>query len=157
MSTATFQPVPMFAIPPQSAHTPRSDEGCVIFVKLWQFDPSDRTHVNKRIDQLETIQLSAGVSKKELHRDDYEEVFVVEIAPSAKLELKACGEVEMLGLEGQLNEGNDRLRKHSWGRWPSGCAIDALAGPDGAKVWIKTGHLDFVHAQAERLPAAITG
>jgi len=24
--------------PPQSSHTPGSDDGCVIFVKLWQFD-----------------------------------------------------------------------------------------------------------------------
>ena len=34
--------------PPQSRHTPGSDEGCVILVKLWQFDLADRTHV--RID-----------------------------------------------------------------------------------------------------------
>ena len=34
--------------PPGSSHTPRSLPGCTIFVKLWQFDPGDRTHV--RID-----------------------------------------------------------------------------------------------------------
>src|SRR5271170_573716 len=34
--------------PPTSSHTPRSTLGCTIFVKLWQFDPDDRTHV--RID-----------------------------------------------------------------------------------------------------------
>jgi hypothetical protein len=31
--------------PPQSRHTPRSDPGCVLFVKLHQFDPNDRQHV----------------------------------------------------------------------------------------------------------------
>ena len=31
--------------PPTSRHTPRSAPGCVLFVKLWQFDPADRQHV----------------------------------------------------------------------------------------------------------------
>src|SRR6478735_4068356 len=34
--------------PPQSRHTPRSAPGCIIFVKLWQFDPDDR--VQLRLD-----------------------------------------------------------------------------------------------------------
>src|SRR5260221_11120889 len=31
--------------PPASRHTPRSQAGCTIFVKLFQFDPADRSHV----------------------------------------------------------------------------------------------------------------
>ena len=31
--------------PPTSRHTPGSVPGCVLFVKLWQFDLSDRTEV----------------------------------------------------------------------------------------------------------------
>jgi len=31
--------------PPTSSHTPGAEEGCVIFVKLWQFDMDDRTNV----------------------------------------------------------------------------------------------------------------
>src|SRR5438046_1035028 len=31
--------------PPTSRHTPGSESGCIIFVKLWQFDPADRTRV----------------------------------------------------------------------------------------------------------------
>jgi ChrR Cupin-like domain len=38
--------------PPQSRHTPGSKSGCTIFVKLWQFDPADRTHV--RLDSNQT-------------------------------------------------------------------------------------------------------
>src|SRR5580704_1914859 len=34
--------------PPASRHTPGSEPGCILFVKLWQFDPDDRTPV--RID-----------------------------------------------------------------------------------------------------------
>ena len=36
--------------PPTSRHTPGSEPGCTIFVKLWQFDPDDRTQL--RIDIL---------------------------------------------------------------------------------------------------------
>jgi len=36
--------------PPQSQHTPSSKPGCIIFVKLWQFDLDDRTHVNTMMD-----------------------------------------------------------------------------------------------------------
>src|SRR5690242_4325689 len=31
--------------PPTSSHTPGSATGCTIFVKLWQFDPADRTQI----------------------------------------------------------------------------------------------------------------
>src|ERR1700739_4046253 len=41
-------PGPYVRTPPASSHTPGSEPGCTIFVKLWQFDPDDRTHV--RID-----------------------------------------------------------------------------------------------------------
>src|SRR5215510_14427675 len=34
--------------PPTSSHTPGSAAGCTIFVKLWQFDPDDRTQL--RVD-----------------------------------------------------------------------------------------------------------
>ena len=34
--------------PPTSSHTPGSEPGCIIFVKLWQFDPADRTSLPHR-------------------------------------------------------------------------------------------------------------
>jgi len=38
--------------PPQSSHTPGSELGCVIFVKLWQFQESDRTEVKANIKNI---------------------------------------------------------------------------------------------------------
>ena len=32
--------------PPTSRHTPGSEPGCTLFVKLWQFDPDDRTQLH---------------------------------------------------------------------------------------------------------------
>ncbi|MBL4750757.1 MAG: hypothetical protein JKX71_09300 [Amylibacter sp.] len=44
-------------------------------------------------------------------------------------------------LDGGFSEGGDELRKHSWLRLPVGSKLSAIAGPKGAKVWMKTGHL----------------
>lgn len=36
--------------PPTTSHTPGSEEGCTIFVKLWQFDMADRTQFRKDME-----------------------------------------------------------------------------------------------------------
>ena len=41
--------------PPQSSHTPGSEPGCTIFVKLWQFDLDDRTQVRIDMDKADRI------------------------------------------------------------------------------------------------------
>src|SRR5262249_8051289 len=40
-----FPPGSYIRNPPTSRHTPSSATGCILFVKLWQFDPADRTEV----------------------------------------------------------------------------------------------------------------
>ena len=42
--------------PPESKHTPGSESGCVIFVKLWQFDLQDRQQVSADMNQSKLIQ-----------------------------------------------------------------------------------------------------
>ena len=41
--------------PPQSSHKPGSEPGCVIFVKLWQFDLEDRTQVKIDMGKMASI------------------------------------------------------------------------------------------------------
>ena len=62
--------------PPTSSHTPSSELGCVIFVKLWQFDLADRTPVKINMNKMGSI-ISAerpGVSIMPLFQDDRETV-----------------------------------------------------------------------------------
>ena len=132
--------------PPQSKHTPGSGPGTTIFVKLWQFDPGDRTHV--RIDMAKTGAVAdahrPGVSLTPLFKDTREDVRLEHWAPNAEIELDIDGGAEFLLLEGSASENGDALRKHSWLRLPDGAKLQAMAGPDGAKVWVKTGHLRYV-------------
>lgn len=132
--------------PPQSRHTPGSDPGCVIFVKLWQFDPEDRTPVRVNIDDVASVPDGSrpGVTRSPLYRDAREDVRVERWAADANVTMDTAGGAEILVLEGSFEAGAETLATHSWLRIPDGEALQAQAGPQGARVWVKTGHLNFV-------------
>lgn len=127
--------------PPTSSHTPGSNEGCTIFVKLWQFDPDDRTQIT--IDMNDELK---NTDKAVLFEDARETVSVQNwnAGESVAIDLPQGG--EFLVLEGGFNDGEDDLRKHSWLRLPQGSQLNAKAGDNGAKVWVKTGHLPYAQA-----------
>ncbi|MEO0923992.1 MAG: cupin, partial [Pseudomonadota bacterium] len=58
----------------------------------------------------------------------------------------AEGGIELLVIDGDLIFGDETLDKNSWLRLPEGDTLVAKAGPAGAKVWMKTGHLPFAKA-----------
>jgi len=128
--------------PPTSAHTPGSAPGCVIFVKLWQFDMEDRGQFRKNMAE-ELSDPVDGVATALLHEDARERVTYHHVDADAVLARQDTGGVELLVIAGSLTEGDETLRKGAWMRLPEGTALNATAGPDGAKVWIKTGHLPF--------------
>ncbi len=134
--------------PPTSQHTPGSEDGCTIFVKLWQFDMDDRIQFRKDMEG-ELPAAVDGVATAELHRDAREMVTFSQLEPAAILSSNVAGGAELLVIDGSLEESDDTLVKGSWLRVPDGTAISAKAGPEGAKVWMKTGHI--IHARA---PAA---
>ena len=142
--------------PPQSSHTPGSEPGCVIFVKLWQFDPEDRTHVRLRTDHMPAVPHRdlPGVSVTPLYQDELETVSMQDWEPGATVELEAPAGAELLVLDGSLTEQNDELQQFSWLRVPVGGRIQATTGSDGARVWLKTGHLVDVDNQVERVSNA---
>lgn len=131
--------------PPTTSHTPGSEKGCIIFVKLWQFDMEDRTQFRKDMEA-ELGAENAGLATAELFHDDREVVTYVSLAPGAKLALSDVGGIELLVLSGEISESGDALTKGSWLRLPDGALLSATAGSAGAKVWIKTGHLPFAKA-----------
>ncbi|MEZ5930402.1 MAG: cupin domain-containing protein [Alphaproteobacteria bacterium] len=134
--------------PPESKHTPGSEPGCVILVKLWQFDLADRTHVRVATDKIGRVaeRERPGVEVTPLFKDAREDVRLEHWAPGAEVIVPADGGAELFVLEGGFAEGGDELRRHSWLRVPIGGTIMAKAGPAGARVWIKTGHLRFAAA-----------
>jgi quercetin dioxygenase-like cupin family protein len=131
--------------PPTTAHTPGAAEGCVIFVKLWQFDMADRTQL--RVDMAAGLaEVSAGLSQNLLHKDARETVTFENWAPGLQVDRDMPGGAEILVIDGTLTAEGDEMRRLSWLRLPENSRLSAIAGHDGARVWIKSGHLPFAQA-----------
>ena len=128
--------------PPTSSHTPGSKSGCTIFVKLWQFDMQDRTQCRKFMSD-EPATSGDGVTSATLHEDARETVTYNQIDPRAKFTNSDAGGIELLVLEGSLEESGETLGKGAWLRLPEGLPLRATAREAGAKVWMKTGHLPY--------------
>ena len=117
--------------PPGTSHRPGSEPGCTIFVKLWQFDPGDRL----------SVRLEAGPVAFQLYHDVRVDVRIEHWSPGAQSSLALPGGGEWLVLDGGFAQGGEEFRPLSWLRLPAGAALSAQAGPEGCRVWAKTGHL----------------
>ena len=129
--------------PPASRHTPRSQAGCTIFVKLFQFDPADRSHVTIDTRRAEAVAAAGrkGVRLIPLFNDGREDVRIEEWRADAGVLLDVPGGFEALVLAGSFEEGGETFTQHSWLRLPRGSSLAAVTGAAGARLWIKTGHL----------------
>jgi ChrR Cupin-like domain len=138
--------------PPQSRHTPGSAPGCTIFVKLWQFDPADRSHV--RIDTGKMPYLRPverpEIEVMPLFRDSSEYVRLERWPAASRVGLGLAGGGEFFVLDGAFEESGHVFVAQSWLRLPAGARLRAVAGPKGCLVWVKSGHL----AQPRLAPAA---
>ncbi len=128
--------------PPTSQHTPGSEPGCIIFVKLWQFDMDDRTQFRKTMAD-ELAAPVNGVATATLHEDPREVVTYSHLDAGATLTSDAAGGIELLVIDGSVTTGGDVLGKHGWLRLPEAQPLSMVAGPDGARVWMKSGHLPY--------------
>jgi len=135
--------------PPTSRHTPSSEPGATIFVKLWQFDPDDRTQL--RIDMntaaLDDDPARVGVAQTTLFSDSHEHVGLEQWAGGITHGLNAADGAEILVLEGALSDGKQSLGPRDWLRLPPGSVANLTAGPEGVRFWTKTGHLRAILPQ----------
>lgn len=129
--------------PPGTHHTPGSQQGTTIFVKLWQFDPTDRTQVKTHIDKLARVADAQrpGASVSPLYQDEREDVRVEQWDANSRIELALPEGGEFLLIDGQFEENGEHFEAQSWLRLPPGSRLQADAGARGAKVWAKLGHL----------------
>lgn len=137
--------------PPGSSHAPAAAGGCTIFVKLWQFDPDDRTHV--RIDTKKAAlvphRARPGVSVLPLYRDAHEDVRIEDWDAGSGIRLSDAGGLELFVLDGGFTHDGELLGKNAWLRLPPGMDLTAKVGASGARVYVKSGHLRTVTAPPE--------
>ena len=129
--------------PPTSSHTPGSEPGCTIFVKLWQFDPDDRIQLRTDTSALAFVPAPgfAGVELAPLFENASERVRLERWAPGVFVNMPVPGGIELLVLDGSLAEGGEEFARLSWLRLPAGARLQTTAGRGGCQVWVKSGHL----------------
>src|SRR5258708_37521148 len=113
----------------------------MIFVKLFQFDPADRSHVAIDTRRAEAVAAAGreGVRLIPLFNDGREDVRIEEWRADAGVVLDVPGGFEALVLEGRFEEGGETFTPHSWLRLPRGSRVVAVAGAPGAQPRSKTG------------------
>ncbi len=129
--------------PPGTSHVPSSESGCVIFVKLHQFKQSDRFAVRCNTSAASALAVPdrPGVKEIPLHEDERERVRIELWPAGTTISLNGPSGLEILTLDGSFIEDSEVFNRHSWLRLPPGAKLAAVTGPDGARVFIKSGHL----------------
>lgn len=128
--------------PPGSGHAPRSERGCTIFVKLWQFKAHDRDRIVRLPGQGQQAAVRPGVASSRLLYDGSDErVMLEDWRPDSDVEIANPRGLELLVVSGGFAEAGDALERWSWLRLPAGQELRAKTGSKGARVWYKSAPL----------------
>lgn len=132
--------------PPGSSHQPRSLEGATLFVKLWQMEPGEQATVRVDTNLASAWQQSSteGVGQREvcpLFAAPTEQVCLLRVSAGLMLLPDAIHSAECLVIKGDVQFKGQSCEAGSWLRLPAGCYPQLLAGPEGATVYLKTGHM----------------
>lgn len=129
--------------PPGSAHAPFSRDGCLLFVKLWQFAADDlvRVRIDTRAAQWHQG-LVPGLKVLPLHQHAGVNSALVQWAPNTRFQphIHAGGE-EILVLSGVFSDEFGDYPQNTWLRNPRGSRHTPFTGVEGALIYVKTGHL----------------
>jgi anti-sigma factor ChrR (cupin superfamily) len=120
-------PAGTFLLNPEGfRHTPFSEPGCVIFVKLRQFAGRERQHVVVGTHELDWIRSSTrGVSEKQLYEQVgfSDHVCLERWSPEANLGIRSYSRgAEMFVLEGEFADEAGRYAAGCWLRFPASSA-----------------------------------
>jgi anti-sigma factor ChrR (cupin superfamily) len=131
--------------PPGSSHTPASETGCALFVKLRQFHPGDGERVVIDTRDAEWFPgIVKGIQTLPLHRFGSEFVSLVRfVFPQHH---HPFGE-EILVLSGMFEDGDDAYPAGTWLRNPPGSRHRPFS-LEGCLLYVKIGHLPEVTAEA---------
>ncbi len=127
--------------PPGSKHSPSSDPGCVLLVKLDQFDPEDSATL--RIDTGADLWLDAegGVQIMPLHDYDNESVALLKWPANARRRThQHYGGEETFVISGALSDEYGHYPAGTWMRQPHRSEHCPYVEEETI-IWIKTGHL----------------
>ena len=137
-----------------TSHTPKSESGCTIFVKLWQFSSSDPEQfaVDLNNAKLSPKAGQPGIEQVVLHHHESESVWLESWQAGATRNLHHEGGAEILVLDGSLNWRGAVYSGQDWLRFPPGVSELCIAGETGTRLWLKTGHLSQIVSEGWKFP-----
>jgi anti-sigma factor ChrR (cupin superfamily) len=141
-----------FRNPPGTSHIPASEDGCIIFVRLWQFRAGDQAQIVRQPGEGdEASPPKDATSAVVLFDDGHERVSLEDWAAGEAVRVENVRGLEFLVLSGELSVGGEKLEAQGWGRLPAGIDLIGTAGPQGARIWIKDAPL--LHPDVLQMPA----
>lgn len=127
--------------PPGSGHTPFSDEGCTLLVKLHQFDPRDTATVRIDTNTADWLPGYGGLQVMPLHDFEHEHVALVKWPANEVFQPhRHFGGEEILVLSGEFCDEHDRYPAGTWMRSPHMSEHHPFVEQETV-IWVKTGHL----------------
>lgn len=131
-----------FRNPAGFVHAPFSREGCLILVKLHQFEASDQKRLSIKINDAEWGVDERGVKVLELHAHSSERVQLFKVEANQNLDLSHLSSVELFVVEGELaflgdSSDSKSLMAGGWLRSPNG---DSFVAKTTTLIWLKVGH-----------------
>jgi len=130
-----------FRNPPGFRHAPYSEEGCVLLVKLHQFQSDDGAHV---VVNTHSSQFQPGFGQLKvlsLHEHGAEQVALVRWPAGAHFQAHThMGGEEIYVIEGELIDEHGRYGAGTWIRSPHMSIHNPYVEQD-TLIWVKVGHL----------------
>ena len=140
--TGDFHAGTYFRNPLGFRHTPFSTNGCLILVKLHQFQSDDDKRLAIDIDKGQWQNVGNGIRYQLLHKHDDEQVAVVELPATAPgIPHPHPGGEEIYVMKGVLRDEHGTYPAGTWLRQPPGSSHCPYALED-ALLWVKSGHLE---------------
>lgn len=131
--------------PPNSKHTPHSDEGCVLFVKLRQFHPQDDAIIKIHTTAATWHPgLVRGLYVMPLHEFDGVGTALVHWAPNTVFNPHVHpGGEEIFVIQGVFHDEHGSYQAGTWIRSPRYSKHAPYTKAEGALIYVKTGHLNY--------------
>lgn len=122
-------------------HAPFSEQGCLILVKLHQFQPDDDKRLAIDSSHSRWQQRADGSRELRLHQHHTERVVLLELGVGDSWQQSAEEPgLELYLLAGSIRIDQDGYSAGTWLRRPAG-ALYRISATSPARLWIKTGHL----------------
>ncbi len=127
--------------PPGSRHQPFTREGCLLFVKLEQFDPRDNRHTVLDTNTNPWLPGHGGLQVMPLHEFEHEHTALVKWPAGEKFQPhRHFGGEEILVLSGTFKDEHGEYPAGTWIRSPHMSQHNPYADEETV-IWVKTGHL----------------